>query len=401
LSLVSPFVKRYDQRMATRPRDRRAQIIAAAADQFHRVGYHRVGTGDIAAAVGITAGALYRHFRSKQELLGEIILDRQERLEATFSAAKGGSLDDLARALTTYGLDYRDLGVLWQRESRHLPTPERDKLRHRGRELAMRFAHRIQQDRPELTDHQAELLAWSVFAVVAGPSHNKIELPRPRFDELLASAANAALAAPVSKPSRRSASSAPDRTLLTDRASRREVLLDAAVELFARDGFAQVTMEEIGAAVGIAGPSIYNHFTGKPEILDAAITRGTQWLQFLMTQTLSTARTPVEASETLLRNYTEFVMPHSALVEVLLSETHHLPDDRRHAARRAQHEFLSDWIRLLRSDRPDADPTELRAVVLAELAVINNIARTQHLAADPNVVGDLVSICSTIQRAHR
>jgi AcrR family transcriptional regulator len=186
--------------------------------------------------------------------------------------------------------------------------------------------------------------------------------------------------------------------LLTERASRREVLLDAAVVLFARDGFQQVTMEDIGAAVGMAGPSIYHHFSGKPEILDAAITRGTEWLQFLVTQVLSSARTTEEASATLLRSYTAFVLPHSALIDVLLSETHHLPEERRHATRRAQREFVDDWIGLLRHDRPDQDPRELRAVVLAELTIINNIARTQHLAGEPETLDDLVSICSTVQR---
>jgi hypothetical protein len=74
-----------------------------------------------------------------------------------------------------------------------------------------------------------------------------------------------------------------------------------------------------------------------------------------------------------------------------------LPDDRRHAARRAQHEFVSDWIRLLSHDLPGRNPAELRAVVLAELAIINNLARTQHLTSHPTLPDDLVSICSTIQ----
>jgi AcrR family transcriptional regulator len=384
--------------MASRPRDRRAQIITAAAAGFHRVGYHRVSTADIAAAVGITAGALYRHFRSKQELLAEIILDRVERLEAAFDSSADGSLADVTAALTRNGLDYRDLGVLWQRESRHLPGPERDKLRHRGRELGVRFARRIQQDRPDLDDTRAELLAWSVFAVVASPSHSTVDLPRPRFDEVLAAVADAVLTAPLvagdgsPRPSLRG-------TLLAERASRREALLDGAVELFARDGYAQITMEEIGASVGMAGPSIYNHFAGKAEILDAAITRATQWLQFLLNQVLSTAGSPAEATRELVRGYAAFAVPHSELVEVLISETQYLPDDRRQATRRAQIDFVTDWVRLLRHDRPTADPTELRIAVLAELTIINNIARTAHLACDPDLVTNLESICAAVQRS--
>lgn len=384
--------------MTTRPRNRRALIIAAAADQFHRLGYHRVATGDIAAAVGITAGALYRHFPSKQDLLGEIILDRLQRFEAVFSAAENGPVEDLVRALSTHGLDVRDLGVLWQRESRQLPGPERDKLRHRLRGLALRLADRISRHRPELTEFQAELLAWSVFAVIASPSHSKREFPRPRFDEILAAAAYSALAAPLPDTTSRSTDRpAIDRQLLAGRVSRREALLDAAVELFARDGFQGVTMEDIGAAVGIAGPSVYNHFSGKPEILDSAITRATQWLQFLVTQVLGSASAAEDAADALLRGSIAFAVAHSALLDVLIGETQHLPDDRRQAARQAQHEFVSDWIRLLTHDRPEIDRAELRILVQAELTVMSDIARTQHLADHPYLVDHLVSICSTIQ----
>ena len=85
------------------------------------------------------------------------------------------------------------------------------------------------------------------------------------------------------------------------------------------------------------------------------------------------------------------------MVEVLISESQHLPEDRRHATRRAQNEFVTDWVGLLRHDRPDRDPVDLRVVVLAELTILNNIARTQHLARHPEVLDDLISICSTVQ----
>ena len=58
-----------------RPRNRKAQILAVARDQFGRSGYHQVNMEDIASAVGITAGALYRHFPNKQEILAQVMLN--------------------------------------------------------------------------------------------------------------------------------------------------------------------------------------------------------------------------------------------------------------------------------------------------------------------------------------
>ena len=52
-----------------RPKDRKAQIVRAAARTFSQRGYHAVGVDEIAAEVGISGPALYRHFANKYALL--------------------------------------------------------------------------------------------------------------------------------------------------------------------------------------------------------------------------------------------------------------------------------------------------------------------------------------------
>lgn len=56
-------------RQERRMRDRQAQIIKAAAQLFAEKGYHRTTTRDIAAAVDLSEGALYKYFDSKNDLL--------------------------------------------------------------------------------------------------------------------------------------------------------------------------------------------------------------------------------------------------------------------------------------------------------------------------------------------
>ena len=46
-------------------------------------------------------------------------------------------------------------------------------------------------------------------------------------------------------------------------------ILDAAAELFARDGFDGVPMRAVAARAGVRESAIYNHFSGKQAILDA------------------------------------------------------------------------------------------------------------------------------------
>src|SRR5690606_41239088 len=90
-----------------RPRDRKAQIVTAAADLFHQHGYHTVTMDQIAGAVGITAGALYRHFRNKQELLARTVDDGLSAFEtavrATAPAAIVPLLDDISHLTADHG----------------------------------------------------------------------------------------------------------------------------------------------------------------------------------------------------------------------------------------------------------------------------------------------------------
>lgn len=48
-------------------------------------------------------------------------------------------------------------------------------------------------------------------------------------------------------------------------------ILDTSITLFAERGFEACTMRDIGAAVGIKAPAIYNHYSSKEDVLAAAM----------------------------------------------------------------------------------------------------------------------------------
>lgn len=64
-----------------RPAPPAEQIEAAAFDLFARQGYHVTTVRDVMRACGLTQGALYNHFASKDELLSTIIRSTQNGLE--------------------------------------------------------------------------------------------------------------------------------------------------------------------------------------------------------------------------------------------------------------------------------------------------------------------------------
>lgn len=52
---------------------------------------------------------------------------------------------------------------------------------------------------------------------------------------------------------------------------RRDLILERAADLFARQGVASTTVREIAEAVGILSGSLYHHFASKDEIVDAIV----------------------------------------------------------------------------------------------------------------------------------
>lgn len=81
------------------PSDRRARqrkrILAAAMACFAREGFHGASMQKICAEAGMSAGAFYRYFRSKEELIAAIVADeRNERQHILDALAQAPSVLD-------------------------------------------------------------------------------------------------------------------------------------------------------------------------------------------------------------------------------------------------------------------------------------------------------------------
>ncbi|MBE9376577.1 TetR family transcriptional regulator [Saccharopolyspora sp. HNM0983] len=358
----------------TRPGNRRTLITAAAADLFYRLGYDRVSMNDIAAAVGVGPSALYRHFAGKQQLLTGLVLEEFQPF-AEICARPGADLDATAGALAGAALDHRQLGVLWQRESRHLPVQQRDVLRAELRQVAAGLTGMVRAFRPDLTGQDARFRGWCAFSVLTSPSYHRVELSRAAFEQLLRSCVRVVCEQPpLQLAGRGRAARRP--TSLSGRASRRRLLLSAGARLFSDRGYTEVTTEDIGAAAGIAGPSLYHYFASKQELLGAVLTRGAAWLEVELERTLASEPEASAALRELLRSYTTFAFDQGGFIDALVSEVNHLPDDERHRIRQTQHAYVAEWVGLLCEARPELDQVRARILVQAALTAANDMART-------------------------
>ncbi|MFJ7274894.1 TetR/AcrR family transcriptional regulator [Kitasatospora sp. NPDC098663] len=375
-----------------RPPGRRAQILAVAADRFHRSGYHQVSMAEVAAGAGITAPALYRHFRGKPELLDRAVRLGLDALACGLRGAR--TTGDLGAALAAVAVGHRPLGTLVQRDARLLPPARRAALRRELRADVALMTAVLCAGRPELPGPDAELLCWSALSACTGLSYQSAA-PQPRRAEavlrdlvaavLAASpgdAAPATVRAPVPDP-------APDPvapgTPEPRPQARREELLAAAVRLFHQRGFDNVSTDQLGAAVGISGPSVYRHFDSKAQLLAASLVRSRERLWQEVDGAFAAAAGPEAALVAGLGAYVGFALRNGDYLGAMLSETERLAPPDRRVAVDFRRDFLRTWVGLLRRVRPEYDAVEARIRVHALFALVNDGVRNRPHSARPDL----------------
>jgi TetR/AcrR family transcriptional regulator, transcriptional repressor of aconitase len=84
---------------------RRRQIMDAAITCFSREGFHRTTMQDIVAETGLSAGAIYRYFRSKEDIVAAIAAEHHAAEAAAFAeVSTGGDVGAALRHLATVSL---------------------------------------------------------------------------------------------------------------------------------------------------------------------------------------------------------------------------------------------------------------------------------------------------------
>lgn len=375
----------------TRPSNRRELIGAAATDLFCARGYEHVGMGDIADAVAVGPSALYRHFAGKQELLDFVV---SGCLASVSAVVKSMDVEDFDRSLSRsaeIAVSHRYTGILLGREARHLSDGAQARLRVQVREVVGLIAALLAARRPDLDRDATDLMAWSIVGVGISPAFYQSDLSDHEQARLLAELAGRLLgvAAPagfvVTRPGRGPAGLLPQ--------SRREALLNQAVRLFAQRGYAGVSIEEVAASLGIAGPSVYNYFDSKMDLLVTALNRGAAYLYMQASDGLAASDTAEQALSGLVGSYVGFALTHPALVDLLVTEVRNLPEPHRDTALNAQRDYIEEWVHLLRQCDPGRARSAARLQVQAVLGLVNLVARVPHLQSAPSTAGAVTAIC--------
>ena len=376
-----------------RPRDRRQQILTAAAEQFRSAGYHNVGMADIAEAVGITGAAVYRHFRSKRDLLLAVVQDAFDRF-ATVWAQDYEDLDALLSAIATLSLQWPDIGVLWEREVVHFLPEQQHELRAQVLAAVAPVRAAIAGARPDLEPDVVDLLLWAVMALSASSGYHSVKLQPGRYRERFVEAAHAiCMTTSIASTHGRHvvpASPAPKGKLLP--ASRREAVLTTATRLFSQYGYQSVGVDDIGAAVGITGATLYYHFTSKSAILTAVLTRCFEAMFFDLAGALDTADSPGEALDLVLQSTVRASIEHGTVIGALLNEIGSLPAEEAQMLRQVRRDYVAEWVALLVAHRPGLSEAEAQVLVQATTSMVNSLLLVPHIAGRPTSGQELVTL---------
>ncbi|MFB9727546.1 TetR/AcrR family transcriptional regulator [Haloechinothrix salitolerans] len=378
--------------------------MRTATEHFLRNGYHRTSMVDIAATIGITSTALYRHFTNKEELLTRSVLDGLDEIIEGIAHTEG--LDELIDSLAHGALAHRGMSALWQREFRYLSKDTQALVMRKLVGAAATAQAAIERARPELSHDDAEFLGWCLLAVFESVSHHQVMLPEEEFRALLRAVAHRVAATELPADA-----TADEQDYAIDPvipmpheasgSSRRDRLIAAAALLFSERGYASVSIDDIGAAVGITGPSVYYHFRRKSDILADIIDRAAAATEHYTAAAIDDAKSPVDSLERMLRYYISFAFTHRDLVRVAVSELTHLPADVAAGHRTRQREGIMTWARALLAVRPDLDIDAARVVVQAAIMIINDVVRLPGLMWRPRLHEDLFAAGMAAQVTQR
>jgi len=171
--------------------------------------------------------------------------------------------------------------------------------------------------------------------------------------------------------------------------SRREQILAAAAELFARHGFHGVGINDIGAAVGISGPALYRHFRSKDSVLGEMLTSISELLLAGAQSRVREAADPAESIRVLIRWQVDFALDNPALITVQERDLGNLADADRQRVRALQRRYVEVWVSTIRRARPEVGEPAARAAAHALFGLINSTPHSAHL--DRGQMADLLA----------
>ena len=161
------------------------------------------------------------------------------------------------------------------------------------------------------------------------------------------------------------------------RPSRRDKIFAAALRLFRAQGFHATSLNDIGAAAGVAGTAVYAHFPTKQALLAEAIGEGAQRISDGVRHALAESpQTPAEALDALVEAYVRVVLDNADTYACYVLELRNLGSDQRAPFVRSERTLRTLWRKRLQAVRPEL--SEEQAQLMVQMAIFALLALCLH-----------------------
>ncbi|GGN73742.1 TetR family transcriptional regulator [Nocardia rhizosphaerihabitans] len=352
---------------------------------FGAAGYHGVSMEDIAAGLGISSAALYRHYPSKYALFREELL----RVGRAFTASIDASVDATPTAaerlrhmltgLIGATVENRATVTLVRWEGRYLEPADRLVLDEQRTCVQVALDEQLAALRPELTAPDLRMLSTAMFGVITSIADHHAALPARTLNRLLGEACLAL--AESGLPPAATISELPTQVEIPD-SFKHELLLRKAVELFHERGYPNVSVEDIASAAGLSAASaVYRFYRGKSDILAAAFRRAADRVSGAIGPAVAGTPDSGAALDVLIGQFVTDTFDERALAVVYYAEFGHVPAEERAVLRNIQRLSVQEWARLVREERPELSAAESRFLVHAAFAMVIDLG--QAFAGNP------------------
>jgi AcrR family transcriptional regulator len=371
-----------------RPKDRKAQIARASAEAFSALGYYGVSMETIAARVGISAAALYRHYSSKYELFRDAVLNLGEQLVDCTALADEATSDPeltlrrLVSSLVDTAMANRESGGLYRWEGRYLRGDDQATLNAQMRTVHHRIHGPLTAIRPDLTSRQRWTLSTSALSVIGSIVDHRAKLPAIQVRALLAELADAVLAADLPDVADASVEERPPVATVTE-TPKYEALLNESMRLFNLKGYRDTSMEDIATAVGMPASGIYRYFSGKSDILSAAFRRAADRLSAELSAIVGTVPDREEALTAVTDAYVTRSFDRPELDYVYYTERLNMTPGDQKILRNLQRANVESWVDLVVSVRPEWTPGQARFAVHAAMSLVIDLGRLMRYENSP------------------
>lgn len=170
------------------------ELLTASTKLFADRGYAQVSIDDIGSAAGVSGPAVYRHFSSKQAILGEILKDVSRNLRAGGQRVVETYEDpnERLRQLISFQVDFAlsnpTVIVVQDREFTSLTEVDRREVRTLQRSYVTQWVQTLSELAPGREVAELTVRAQAVFGLINSTPHsNRVmrELNDPRSSDRL------------------------------------------------------------------------------------------------------------------------------------------------------------------------------------------------------------------------